>query len=492
MYDDNKMLDKPVDKDLCFYRLIYNCGFAGYIPTNDDMQIVDNILDKLNQEDINRLYYKNNLYAFMENSSMVNGLRYMLERLKKPFLDPNDVPEEIQVELDEFTNILKEYVYYRHNYPDKVERAATMIRKVSVLTDTDSSIISLDAWYRWSLSKVIDDDKIIIKNQYIDEEKYVKDKEIEVVDYEVSERYDFYTDEFRDITKSTDEKITPPQDNLKFSLINIMAYIAITKLSRDYIQFYSECYNALSDDTCFLSIKNEFYFKRIMLMLSQKKQYATYTLLQEGRVVPKEKALTIKGLPMRKVTIKQSTRERLEKILLDGVLAPEKMDLFKVISDLVKFEKEIYNSLASGSTEYYKPYSMKSYASYDNPLRIAPIKAALIYNAIKDDDMDPIDLAERNNVDLVKVKINSSNIMEIKENHPKVYENLIYYLKLKEFKDGITAIAIPLDGKIPDWCRAYIDYNTIINDNLSNFPLEAVGLSNTSNPNTNYSNIVRF
>ena len=46
--------------------------------------------------------------------------------------------DKIRAELDEFCNILKEYVYYEHNWIDKIERYRTMTRVVNCLTDTDS------------------------------------------------------------------------------------------------------------------------------------------------------------------------------------------------------------------------------------------------------------------------------------------------------------------------------------------------------------------
>ena len=104
----------------------------------------------------NRLFYKNNLYNFFDNSKLTNSIKFILSELDSPFLNPNKVPDEIKAAMDEVYMMTKEYVYYSYQVIDKLGRAENMERDVSIIIDTDSTIVSFDGWYRYILNKTYD------------------------------------------------------------------------------------------------------------------------------------------------------------------------------------------------------------------------------------------------------------------------------------------------------------------------------------------------
>lgn len=65
-------------------------------------------------------------------------------------------------------------------------------------------------------------------------------------------------------------------------------------------------------------------------------------------------------------------------------------------------------------------------------------------------------------------------------------------MEQEAFKNGIDSIAIPADSDIPDWVVPFIDYNTIIQDNLRSFPLDELGLSKNESKDVTHTNIMRF
>ena len=491
-YDDSLILDRDITREECFYKVMKNCGFD-YIPSEEDLDIVWGIICNLKQQDINRVFYKNNLFAFIDNKSMTNAVIYMLKKLKKPYLDPNELDEEISVELEEFTNIVKEYVYYSYQIIDRLDRYSNMIRSVAVVTDTDSSMVSLDGWYRFILDKVDGIDMDIKKTlinpiNYLEEDEFGDKEKIKIMDYvENLTDYDFHNDELIQVEKGINIMHVIPQEGLRYSIVNIMAYV-LGDIINDYMKKYTMASNSYSEDKkCLIIMKNEFLFKRIMLT-DAKKNYASIQEIQEGNVIDGG-MLDIKGLALAKSETNKTTQNRLKEIIYEDILNCAELDQVKVLKDLAIFEKQIFNSLASGEKTYYKPKRIKSYNSYDDPMRQQGIKASIVWNAVRDESMEAIDLEIRNSIDILKVNITPRNVEKLKDEEVK--GKLIELMKQKEFNTGITTIAIPKNSTIPQWLVDYIDYTTIINDNLSVFPLDPIGVFKI-NDNNNYTNMIKI
>ena len=131
-------------------------------------------------------------------------------------------------------------------------------------------------------------------------------------------------------------------------------------------------------------------------------------------------------------------------------------------------------------------------SSYADPTRINGVMASVIYNEIRTSDMPAINLDERNKIFKVKTKINRNNVEKIKDTYPEVYEKLIRLLNHPKLSSKLETIAFPIDSNVPDWILEFVDINTIVNDNLKNFPLDSIGLKRLDNDSVNYSNIVKL
>lgn len=499
-YDDNLLLDKPIRIEDCFAKIIDSCGYR-WIPNEDEMDVIWRILNNLGQSDINRIYYKNNLYEFLSNSSMKKAIKIIMKKLESPFFNSLKPPKEIIPELQEFAYILKEYVYYNKMIMDRIDRCDNMIKSTILVSDTDSCIVSLDAWYRFAL-EIIKDEPLNIKRfdpisivHFYDKDEFgdfIKLSDISPLKFEKKEEsYDFENDEIIEMEHSINPLIILPQDYLRYSIINIMAYV-IDILINDYMeQFTKNNHSWAPNKECKIILKNEFTFLRLLLT-RVKKSYASLMGVQEGKIVPKNEQLDIKGIAsMAKSSMSESTRDALKKILLEDILRAETIDQFKIIEKLSILENKIIKSLMEGSKEFYKPVTIKSMNSYENPMRIQGIKASTVWNMIKPVDLPGINLEERNAIDIAKVNLNTKNVDKLKDKYPDIYENAVKLLNNPIFKGNVDAIALPLDVNVPDWLMEIIDYKSLVNDNMSGFVYDSVGIVNLSD-NTNYSNILQL
>lgn len=502
-YRDEDILDHPVSIEDCFGKIILSCGYR-WVPNEKEMDIIWRVINNLGQYDLNRVYYKNNLYEFMDNRYMKNIIISIMKTLDTPFFNSLEPPANIIPMLDELTNLLREFVVYNYMYIDRIDRCDNMIKSVIAVSDTDSVIVSMDAWYRYIIDMIDKDcgfeNLKILRCNPIDAVKFFDTDEFgDYLDLsqlspiyfdEPEESYDFKNDKIIEIKHAIDPLKFYTEDYMRFTIINILSY-SVGILMNQYIEKLVVNNHAMEPGKkCKMYLKTEFNFARLMLT-NAKKNYASIVTIQEGHVIPKSQQLDIKGIAsMAKSSMSESTRNSLKRILLEDALDTPVPNQFQVIKDLSIFERKIIENIQSGSREYYKPVVIKGQSNYKDPMRIQGVKAATVWNSLKSDDYPAINLDERNSIDIAKIKLNQSTIDSLKQ-WPTVYENAQNLLQEPLYKGNINAIAIPLDVTTPDWLLEIIDYSTIVNDNIGGFPYESLGIVKLSDA-TNFSNILQL
>ena len=519
-FSDRDILDTNVSVESVFAKLMLSCGYR-WLPNDEDMEIVWRMVQRLNQEDLNRLYYKNNLYSFFDNEIPLSIVTDILKELDSPFIDPNSPPSNIQDKLDVLVEIVKEYVYYKYQIIDKIERVETLIRQVDLTTDTDSCIITLNPWYTFIANKVRNED-MKIKHYDVDAVQLLEKDNLnnagDILEEDDSEFiYDFRNDEIVERKRMKNPLKIIPEDSLRHSIINILAYV-IGKLLRDYFDRISIMNNVTNEahPFCLMNMKNEFLFMK-MLLSDAKKHYATLVEVQEGHTIPNDpsKQLDIKGLEMDKSVIPESTKKVLSKILYEDILKADNIDQLKIINELAVLEKQIKDAIVNGSTEYFKPMKVKSIRSYKNPMSTQQVKVSIIYDLLRDKNEPFINLDEQSPVLVVKTKINKSILEDsrMKTEYPEKYDLLIqafyentsipFKVRNEEYvfnffksttpANGreITSIAIPYTIPTPKWLIEFIDFDSIIKENIGAFPLESIGITKLDT-NSPYSAIIQL
>jgi hypothetical protein len=190
--------------------------------------------------------------------------------------------------------------------------------------------------------------------------------------------------------------------------------------------------------------------------------------------------------------LSEPVKERLQRILYEDVLTTPKIDQIKIMKELAIFEKEIYDNILSGKTDYFKPDNVGSLSSYNDPMRQNGIKAIMIYNAMRSEDMPAINLEERNKIIKIDLSVDKKKAERIAETYPEEYAKLMALLDHPTLGKSINVIALPMDVKVPKWVMEFIDIQGIASANLRNFPLDSVGISRMGNNSVNYSNIIKL
>lgn len=538
-YNDSNILSKSgyVSSTECFNKLIMNCGYK-YIPSSDDMDIVWKIIQNCNQIELNRLFYKNNLYCFMDLPISRNLMIKIVTNMQRPYIEPSNPPEEIVEDLNLLRDLLIEYVFYCYQYMDRMIRNKNMVKSVSIVSDTDSSFVSLDAWYNYNLQYLKDYDCPILHQQidvykmieasdyqwknteaqrwYNAVDKYplvtfakrnefgdIDSSEYQAIEFiDAPKDYDFYNEEVINKKRSIDALKIIPQDNLKFALINIMCYILSSVINLYMIDFTKQSGSYRADELCRINMKNEFYMSRIMLT-DAKKHYASLQILQEGNYLG-EGVLDVKGIDcLTKSSFSKDTQKALRKILLEDILTG-KVDQLKLIKDIAIFEKTIFHDLKNGSKKYYKPVTIKSIDHYETPLRIQGIKAAIAWNYVRGEDLPGFNLGDRNSLDIIKINIDKNILEMVKDLYPYQFskfseilnpncDTIVEGVPLNTiFKGAIDSIALPKDVSVPEWLKLIIDYDQIISDNISGFPLSSIGICQFGKKKANWSNVIHL
>jgi hypothetical protein len=229
------------------------------------------------------------------------------------------------------------------------------------------------------------------------------------------------------------------------------------------------------------------------MMTVNKKNYVSLQTVQEGKLIPEDKQIDVKGIEiLYKSTKSITTRMALQKIVLEDILKTPTIDQLKFIKDIAIFERSVMDSVKSGDRTFYKPAIVKSQAAYKDPMRIQGVKASIAWNEMKPNGTKGIDLTERNAVDIAKVNINKTNADIIAGEFPEVYANIVNLLNDERFKGSVNSIAIPLDVEVPAWLTPFIDYDSILRDNIAGFPFSSIGIERLNRNKLNYTNIVKL
>lgn len=406
------------------------------------------MLLKLNQLQLNKLYYTNNLYEFCRLPHMKRLLFDIVDKTDS-FLNPNKLPEDTKHLIEESWVLIKDFVAYPEFAFNRIGRLKCDERDVVSTVDTDSNMLSLEPWFNFVMDEIIDGNERIL-------------------------------------TKGTKP--------LTYMIINLSCYHA-SQLIKVHLKKFADRSGILPEYAPRLDLKNEYLFKT-MLLTDTKKRYMSKILLREGTVFEK---YDNKGVDHLKSTCNSFTRDFITNLIATEVLDVETdISVKNVVNGVRELADTVRESLLNGEKTFLSPMKAKDAGAYKNPFQEQSFRGAYAWNVIYPDMQ--IEFPET--IDIVHLNIPTlETIEDMKDTYPVEYEHIKRYIfesKIEEVrKKALTVIGIPKNyASIPEWCKPYIDYDKIIDNNTGklNSLLNSlgVGIISTSSNSKHFSNIIEF
>jgi len=411
-------------------------------------ELLYSYLMTLTQDQLNKIYYKNNIYEFSMHHKIIS-LLVLIVRNTKEFKDPNKIPETSKEYLEELWTYYKEFVLYNYSPINRIQRLKNDKRKVVLTIDTDSNFLNLNPWVEFMFNNIIDPD---------------------------------YKNDGRD------------REELRFIAVNTMAFV-ITNMMQTVLGRYTKHANIPKDFRHFINIKNEFLMSRVVLA-SKKKRYFSSIRLREGDEIWPEK-LDIKGHDFMKSTATVETKAKFLDIIKKRIISSKDINIVSILNDIEAFESEIIETLKNGEKKYLIPVSVKELEAYADPLKMQGVRAVIAWNTFYPN----IEIELPTKLDIVKVTLNEEkSINKLRVENPEMYtilnEKILNNPDERISSKGLSVIAIPRNvDKIPEWLIPYIDYDTISYNVLNKFypVLESLGLDTIKTSKKEYfSNILNI
>ena len=154
-YDIMKYIDEPVS---CDKLTEYLYGRFKNEITDNEKEIIKNIVSKLNDTARSRIYYKCNLIKLLENSYFVNQMR---ERIHAEGGYKND---------PEFARLVCDLTHYDHILEDRYNRVLKDTKNTVIGCDTDSNFLYLDTLVQ-NCMRILNEDRTYeaeMVNMFID------------------------------------------------------------------------------------------------------------------------------------------------------------------------------------------------------------------------------------------------------------------------------------------------------------------------------------
>ena len=401
-------------------RLMDKCGFP--IPANVEGHLRA-IVDRLDNGCKLLLYYKNNFFKFNRIPVIKEKIMHIMSNIDELRLPSIDEIKDASIrnEVEDLWKFYDTFIFFNHPIYDSVRKMAYGTREAVLYIDTDSNFIALNRWVQQ------------IKQEFFGGNYAQDDKEF------------------------------------TFICANIITIFLSIVVDRNLKMLAKNC-NITDEWAKYLSMKNEFFFRRI-LFGEVKKRYIDLQLIQEGKLLNEGMGIPeIKGYDFRKSVTKSYVRDFYTKLCTEEILSPDTIDMRKILHMIDLLKKEVVRSMEAGESMYFKQANVNPPEHYADPMRISGIKGVMLWNALCPEYA--IELPS--DVDIIPIRSLSSKKGKeyFSERYPALYERLEREIfnnrnpKIQEMT--LNVIAKPKNNNIPmpDWLLDVMDTGKIVNSTI--------------------------
>jgi len=294
--------------------------------------------------------------------------------------------------------------------PSEIVLHKNMVRRTTLLSDTDSILFTTVNWIKW------------------------------------------FTDDVRITTAAT---------NMNAGIIAIMS-----KALEHIFAYSSASMNVAEKDIKELDMKNEFNYD-IFMRTPISKHYAGYVRFREG-LQQKPYKFDLKGKNFKGSDLCKTTTKYVEKFIrdiFDSYLETYEISGVDLLLKTIRFEQRIKKSIENGDVTFLGQQPIKLERDYKNPNSSNFIYYTM-WMDIFSGDYPEINLPQKclalpiSEISMNKLK----PILPLKESHPDIFEKFCTFLA-KYPKRKFSRVLIPMDIPIPEELRSIADYRKVVATN---------------------------
>lgn len=447
--------DLPTISD---WRVVFERYYVKLVKNRDQEEthkaIMEEILRNCTEEQLTRLYYKNNLYAFFD-TPLIHGLIEDIFLDDTPFLNPNDIPESIKPRINLIWDYCNEFVFWNHFWTERVRRLSTQTRECVIGVDTDSNMVHLQPFV------------------------------------------DYMANMFWEKAASTNT-----DDDLIFKSANI-ATVLLTFMIRGALNVHTDACNVLPEEAKDINMKNEYLWARC-LWTDVKKRYVTRVLLKDGKRIKlgAKNELDIKGFDFKKAAVNKQIANALAEIILLHIMRPKAINISDVLRELDRIECEIIDSIQKGERTYCLRFNCKEPRAYAKPESQGAVISVQLWNLLY--PQNPIQIPTKCDVVILR-GVKMAELETMRDQYPEEVSKIERYIfhgpsAAYYEKHGLKYLALPNDSsKVPEFFIPLIDVNKTLTRNLGTFDsiMQSLGvpmdkLKKGSTTYKYYSNIIQI
>lgn len=387
---------------------------AGFVYTSDLYHIrvfndsfIRNFLGKLSKKVTDKIY--DDPISIINNTDpqITNTVHQIcLKETKGKGKNYESIPLEdlniIAATCENIYNTIRDYkdfidvFFLTKNMPNSSGYIPNMIRRVVVLSDTDSTMFSIDEFVTWYFGKLIFNDE-------------------------------------------------------SFALAVTVMYLASQCITHQ-LAMYSANINVERKKLFSIAMKPEYTFP-VFAQTSVAKHYFTYKTVQEGNVF-NEPEVEIKGVHLinsaaPKSLIKPAKEKMLE--VLFKISNNEQISLVDEIKYVANIERKIIASLINGDIEFYKKSKIKNPEAYSRSEEHSPYVYHLLWEQVFADKYGKLELPP---YDVLKIPTKVNNITELKR-WLSLIADKDFASRLENWMTKNNKVSIPTIFISLDYIRAY-------------------------------------